>query len=174
MTLAQSDTVTLRRFSPDDLTDFQDYRNDPEVGRYQDWSLMADDEATKFLSYMAKVEPLIRPGHWTQIAVTELATGDLIGDIGLFQSEDENEAEIGITLARAHHRKGYGSAALSLGFELIWTKTKVQTIRAWADQRNKGSVALLHSVGMTHLGTENNDVIEEAFVLRHSAARVNH
>lgn len=173
MTLTRSDTVTLRRFSPDDLFDFQAYRNDPEVGRLQDWSLMADDEATRFLSHMVKVEPLIRPGHWTQIAVTETATGDLIGDIGLFQLEDESEAETGVTLARAYHRKGYGSAGLGLGFELIWTRTRAQTIRAWADQRNTASVALLHSVGMSHLGCENNDVIEEAFVLRRPGARIN-
>ncbi len=168
--LAQSDTLILRRLSPADLCVFQAYRNDPEVGRYQDWSTFSDADAAQFLNHMAQIDPLLRPGHWTQIGVADAETDRLIGDMGLFLAADGTSAEMGITLAAKEHRHGCGLAATQLAIQLIWQVSAAQTIRAWGDQRNTASIALMRKVGMTHVGTEKNDVIEEAFILERPPA----
>ncbi|WP_146347571.1 GNAT family N-acetyltransferase [Falsiphaeobacter marinintestinus] len=168
--LAQSDTLILRRLSSADLCAFQAYRNDPEVGRYQDWSTFSDADAIQFLDHMAQVDPLLRPGHWTQIGIADAETDRLVGDLGLFLAADGTSAEMGITLAASEHRRGHGLTATRLAIGLIWQKSPAQTIRAWGDQRNTASIALMRKVGMTHVGTEENDVTEEAFILERPPA----
>lgn len=68
---------------------------------------------------MALVDHLLRPGHWTQIGISDAEKGSLIGDMGLFLSKDSTSAEIGITLAAKEHRHGRGLAATELAIGLI-------------------------------------------------------
>ena len=165
-----SDTTTLRRMAPDDLAAFQAYRRDPEIARFQDWEQMDDTRASHFLHHCATVEPLLRPGHWSQIAIAETASDMLIGDMGLRIAEDESEGETGITLAAAHHGKGHAQRAMHLAIGLMFDTTKVARIRAWADIRNKASVTLLHRAGFAFLGNEVTDGVEEAaFEMRRTA-----
>lgn len=162
-----SDTTTLRRMQPDDLAAFQAYRRDPEIARYQDWEVMDDTRAARFLHHCATVEPLLQPGHWCQIAVAETASGALIGDMGLRLAEDEREGETGITLAAAHHGKGHAQRAMRLATGLMFDTTRIERIRAWADVRNTASVTLLRRVGFTFLGHEvTNGIREAAFEMR--------
>lgn len=163
--IAVSEQFCLRRLSVSDLTAFQAYRGDPDVARYQSWQPMDAEEATLFLAQMARVDPLLRPGHWTQIAIAHRTTDRLMGDMGLYLSENGEDAEVGITLSSGDQRQGHATRAMRLAFDLLWNTTSATTIRAWADQRNVASVALLNAAGMTHLGTETNDVVEEAFAL---------
>ena len=96
--------VVLRRLSPHDLRAFQSYRNDPVVGRYQGWQAMSDAQALDFLNDVA-TQPLLQPGHWTQIAIADADMNALHGDIGLHVAADGAQAEI--SASRSHRgRKG--------------------------------------------------------------------
>ncbi|WP_299684483.1 GNAT family N-acetyltransferase [uncultured Tateyamaria sp.] len=162
-----SDTTTLRRMRADDLMAFQAYRRDPAIARFQNWEHMDDTRAAHFLHHSATVEPLLRPGHWTQIAVADTETDALIGDIGLRIAKDEAEGETGITLAAAHHGRGHAQRAMHLAIGLMFRTTRIARIRAWADIRNTKSVTMLHRVGFAFLGHEVTDGIKEAaFELR--------
>ena len=101
--------VVLRRLAPADLVTFQAYRQDSEVGQYQDWASMDDDLALGFLGHMAEAN-LFQRGQWSQIGID--LDGALIGDMGVFLSGKADEAEVGVTLARAAQRKGLGEAAV--------------------------------------------------------------
>ena len=161
--LAQSPQTILRRLQRDDLTCFLAYRADPEVARYQDWEAMDANRATRFLE-ACETLPLFSPGEWCQIAVTD-SQDTLIGDMGLHLSDDSAHVELGITLARDHWGQGHGARAMQLAINLVWKDTSATAIRCWSDSRNTRSIALLHRLGMTHLGTEKTDVVEEAFIL---------
>ncbi len=162
--------VTLRNLTAADLAAFQAYRGDPEVARYQGWSAMTDDQAWAFLQAMSGV-PLLTRGDWTQIAISD-PQRRLIGDMGLHQSEDGVNVELGITLARAAQGRGLATEAMRLAIGVVWDQPDVTTIRTWADRRNTASVALCHRVGLTYLGPETTGgVEEEAFVLHRTAAR---
>lgn len=166
-----NDITTLRRMAPDDLAAFQAYRRDPDIARYQSWEEMDDTRASRFLHHCATVDPLLRPGHWTQIAVADTETNALIGDMGLRLAEDESEAETGITLAAAHHGKGHAQRAMHLAVALLFDTTPIHRIRAWADIRNTASVTLLHRCGFAFLGHEVTDGIKEAaFEMRRDAS----
>lgn len=163
--LAQSPTVLLRRLSPDDLLAFQAYRTDPDIARYQGWSTMDDGQALDFLRGM-QAAPFLDLGKWCQIGVADPQSGRLIGDMGLFQSACGTEVELGITLERAAQGKGRATQAMQMAITLIWTRSPALAIRTWCDQRNTAAVALMHRNGMTYLGTEQNGITEEAFVLQ--------
>ena len=137
----------LRRLTSDDLPEFQAYRHDPELGRYQGWSAMSDPEAAAFLSEMNTV-PLLSFGNWTQIGIADPDTRRLIGDIGIFLDPDGRCAEIGFTLARHAQGRGVATAAVCEAIKFIFVSTKVDRVIGVTDARNSASVRLLERVGM--------------------------
>jgi aminoglycoside 6'-N-acetyltransferase len=139
--------VVLRRLSASDLTAFQAYRNDIELGRYQGWSVMPDAEARAFLEEMNTV-PLFRPGEWAQVAIAEPKAMVLLGDIGLYLAEDSSHAEIGFTLARPVHGRGLATAAAREAVQLIFDLTTVSRVLGITDARNHASVGVLARIGM--------------------------
>jgi [ribosomal protein S5]-alanine N-acetyltransferase len=143
----QSGRIQLRRLSAADLTPFQAYRTDIEVGRYQGWSVMSSAEAQAFLSEMAGA-PLFLPDLWCQLAIADGLSGRLIGDIGVCVRSTEPCAEIGFTLAPASQGQGLGTEAVGAALELIFALTLVARVIATTDARNLPSVQLLKRVGM--------------------------
>jgi len=137
----------LRRLTRDDLPEFQSYRHDPELGLYQGWSAMSDQDATKFLSEM-NTTPLLNPGNWTQIGIADPNTRRLIGDIGVFLDQDGNFAEVGFTLARHAQGRGVATAAVREAINLIFSTTNVDRVVGITDARNTASLRLLERVGM--------------------------
>src|SRR4051812_37183224 len=92
--------VGLRRLRPDDLSTFQDYRADPEVGRFQGWSPMPLGAARAFLAGMNQA-PFGVAGEWLQLGIAERETDRLIGDIGFCLCGPGNQhAELGFSVAR--------------------------------------------------------------------------
>lgn len=144
--------VVLRRLTITDLADFQAYRHDPEVGRYQGWEPVADDRAAAFLAEMSEV-PLLQPGEWSQIAIADAGDNRLIGDIGLFLAADSTYAEIGFSLARTSQGRGLATIAVREAIRLITDSTPAKQIIAIADARNMPSIRLLERVGMVRIGS---------------------
>lgn len=146
--------VVLRRLRPADLAAFQAYRSDPELGRYQGWVPMSDEEALAFLQDVATA-PLLAPGHWSQVAIAEPRTDRLLGDIGIFIAEAHAHAEIGFTLARPLHGRGLATAAVTAAIDMIFAHRPVPRIIGVTDARNAASCRLLARVGMVRVSTDD-------------------
>ena len=142
--------MTLRRLRESDLTAFQAYRQDPEVGRWQGWVPQPDAQARAFLAEMAAV-PLFQPGCWTQLAIADAATDALLGDLGVHLSADGREAEFGFSLARAAQRRGVATAAVREGIAMVFAQTAAERIHAQTDARNTACIRLLERLGATRL-----------------------
>lgn len=138
--------MKLRRLASTDLADFQAYRHDPEVGRWQGWTPRPDTEALAFLKEMAAI-PLFQPGQWTQLGIADEATGRLLGDIGIHLAADGREAEFGFTLAREAQGRGIASAAVRAAIELVFEQTAAERIHAQTDARNTACLRLLERLG---------------------------
>ena len=144
----------LRRLAIDDLPEFQAYRHDPELGRYQGWSPLSDEEATAFLREM-NTAALLNPGNWTQIGIADLNTRRLIGDIGIYLDQDGRNAEVGFTVARHAQGRGVATAAVRDAIKLIFATTNVDRVIGVTDARNAASIRLLERVGMRRTETVN-------------------
>ncbi len=142
-----SKRTVLRRLGVPDLTDFQAYRCDPEVARYQGWEVMSDDRARSFLADVNGAE-LLRPGHWCQIGIADRSTNGLIGDVGICVAAHQREAEIGFSLARHAQRKGLASEAVGEAVRLVFEHADVDRIIGVTDARNLPSIRLMERIGM--------------------------
>jgi RimJ/RimL family protein N-acetyltransferase len=142
-----AERIVLRRFRKDDLAAFVAYRNDPEVARYQSWSACSEAEGRHFITEMQESEPG-RRGEWYQFAIALQSNGQLIGDCALgMKLEDERQAEIGYTLARAYQKQGYASEAIRTLLGYVFGTLKIHRVIAQVDCRNDPSVALLERLG---------------------------
>jgi aminoglycoside 6'-N-acetyltransferase len=162
--------IALRRLTTADLEEFQAYRSDPKIGQYQGWTPMSDGEARAFLAEMEEAE-LLSPGKWCQIAIAASSTNNLLGDIGVFLSEDQDEAEIGFTLSSTHQGKGLATEAVGLAINLIFEKSKASLIKGITDSRNQPSINTLERLGMCRTESlqatfRGESCIEYVYVLR--------
>ena len=147
-----TDRTVLRRLTSADLADFQLYRQDEEVGRYQGWLPQTDADATALLEKYGETE-FFQPGIWFQIGIADRETDALIGDIGICLSARESEAEIGFTLRRQSQGLGLGSEAIGAVIVFLFEETDIRRIVGVADARNVAAIKLLEKLGMQRLQT---------------------
>lgn len=136
----------LRRLRTTDLAAFQGYRQIPDLGRYQGWSVMTDAEATAFLAEMSAA-PIFTPGEWLQLGIAEPESDVLIGDIGIHVSADGFTGEIGFTLQPSAQGHGIATAAVHAALQIVFAATPVQRVLGITDSRNSASARLLERTG---------------------------
>lgn len=146
----------LRRLHPRDLAPFQAYRAIPDLGRYQGWSPMSDAEASEFINEM-QLAPLFTPGHWVQLGIAEPVSDTLVGDVGLYLSEDGADGEVGFTLQPSSQGRGLASFAVSAALELLFSASRVTRVLGITDERNLPSIKLLERLGFQY--TESREVV---------------
>ena len=142
----------LRRLTPRDLAAFQAYRSIPELGRYQGWSPMSEAKAVAFLEQM-NAAPLFTQGRWIQLGIAEPDTDALVGDIGLYLSDDGDTGEVGFTLQPSTQGRGMAARAVNEALQLLFAATSVTSIIGVTDERNLPSIRLLERLRFAHVET---------------------
>lgn len=146
-----TERLRLRPFTDTDLAPFLAYRNDPAIARYQSWTTTTIAQGQTFIDEMKTSQPGL-PG-WFQFAIERRDSGQLIGDCALHRlAEDPQLGEIGYTLAAAHHGHGFASEAVRAVIHYSFTKLHLHRLRAFADERNTASIALLERLGLRREG----------------------
>ena len=125
---------------------FFSYRSRPEVCRYQSFEPADRAEAARFIESLQECEWAVT-GTWFQLAIRERATGSLVGDLGV-HFVDEDQVEIGFTVAPGQQRKGYAAEAVRALLDHLFLVMGRHRVVASADPRNQASVALLEKLGM--------------------------
>jgi RimJ/RimL family protein N-acetyltransferase len=124
------------------------YRSDTDVARFQSWGPASIDETRAFIVRNAS-RPFGESGAWCQLAVRSAATGELVGDLGLhFLAQDDQQVEMGFTIAPAHQRQGFGKSAVIALLDYLFTVLTKHRVFASVDPRNAASMALLAAAGM--------------------------
>jgi RimJ/RimL family protein N-acetyltransferase len=146
----------LRRLQLRDHQAFQIYRAIPELGRYQGWSPMSEGKAFDFLDEMGRA-PLFAVGQWVQLGIAEPESDALVGDIGLYLSEDGTTAEVGFTLEPSAQGRGIAALAVREALQLLFSVTSVTRVLGITDARNLPSIRLLERLGFKCL--ESREVV---------------
>jgi len=148
----ESPRLVLRRFRPEDVDLFLDYRNDVEVARYQGWETVSRSEAQTFVALQSLLDTGL-PGEWSQIAISLKGSAALIGDCALrIHSPDVRQATIGITLAPSHQGRGFATEALSCLLDHLFLQLRLHRVVADTDPQNVRSWRLLERLGMRREG----------------------
>jgi aminoglycoside 6'-N-acetyltransferase len=113
---------------------------------------MSHEAARSFLSETVDATHLT-PGRWTQLAIADRDSDELLGDLGLYLSEDGTFSELGFTLARAEQGKGHATRAVELAMQQAFRSRTVREIRAITDQLNQASIAVLTRARFVRTGT---------------------
>jgi RimJ/RimL family protein N-acetyltransferase len=146
--------LVLRRFEDGDFEALADYRRDPQVARYQSWSEMDADLALAFIRGQQAIA-FPAPGEWFQIAIAEVSSNRLLGDVGVCVRSVGTLAEIGFTLARECQGRGIALEAVQCVLRLIFETTRVESVIAITDLRNTGSMRLLSRLGFRQVRIES-------------------
>lgn len=118
------------------------YRSDAEVNRFQGWIPTDILDVNYFINYKVSQEMNL-PGTWVQFVIINKITHELIGDIGIhFLSSDAFQVEIGCTLNKLFHGKGYASEALKKMIDWLFKTLNKRRIMASIDPRNLSSIKL--------------------------------
>jgi RimJ/RimL family protein N-acetyltransferase len=144
--------IGLRFLRADDLRAFHAYRSDPVVARYQGWDTLNRAQAAEFIAEQADTRAR-NPLAWRQVAIADLATDGLVGDLGIWLAHDASRAEFGVSLSPGAQRRGLATEAVGGLIGLIFDATGAAQVVARADTRNASSLALLRRVGMRHVDT---------------------
>jgi RimJ/RimL family protein N-acetyltransferase len=144
----RTDRLQINDLRPDDAAALHAYRSLEDVARFQGWIPTAVDDAGAFITRTLST-PFNQHDSWHQLAIREMATDKLIGDLGVhFVSDDGHQVEIGFTIAPAHQRKGLGSEAVRALLDHLFTVLGKHRVFASVDPRNEASMVLLKKVGM--------------------------
>jgi RimJ/RimL family protein N-acetyltransferase len=151
--------VALRALRAKDAEAFLGYRSDPEVARYQGWSTMDATAACEFIGTMESVTGP-KAGAWIQLAIVLSGSDLLIGDIGLWLSNDGKAAQIGYSCARQFQRQGLTTEAVGALIDALVRFTPCEAIRATLDSRNTASERLL--LGLSFQQTETATPVSDS------------
>lgn len=125
------------------------YRGLPEIAKYQDWDMpygRADAERN-----LAEQETWddVTPGKSVQVAIER--DGDVVGDLYVGMASP-GVAQLGYTLAPAHHGLGYVSEAAEAMVDALFANTDVHRIVASLDPQNLPSMRVVEQIGFTYEG----------------------
>lgn len=143
--LLQTPRLTLRPLTPADAEAFFAYRSLPEVALFQGWEPQTLAEATDFLVKNASVLPFENDA-WMQLGVY-LASGELIGDVGVHFYFDGKQIELGYTLSPAFQGFGYAREAVKGLLDYFLVSRGMHRAFASVDPENVRSIHLLESLG---------------------------
>lgn len=139
--------LVLEPLVPTDATALFAYRSDDDIARYQGWKPASTAEAAAFIDRQASVR-FGDADTWYQLAIREMATDALLGDLGLhFPASTDDAIEFGVTLTAAAQGKGFAREALSAVIDLAFKQWGYRRAVASVDPRNAASVAMLRALG---------------------------
>ncbi len=142
----RTERLVVRLFGKSDVDALTQYRNDPQIARYQAWDVPYS--RTGALEIAAEQVGRDKPveGRWTTLAVEH--DGEVIGDVATYLRAGGGVAEIGYTLARAHHGNGFATEAAGAVADALFEHAGVHRIEATLDVDHVASMRVLEAIGM--------------------------
>ncbi len=155
MILLQTERLTPRNYSMDDVPAVHEYFSNEEVSRYEDFWPQTMEDVAQGLSEWKDMD--------NRMAVILTETGELIGSVGYWVDEQAGNPEYSIDFdfnPRFWH-KGY---ALEAAMEVVRHLTEdlgVKQILGDCDERNTASAKLLERLGFCLIDTVDDSYKED-------------
>ena len=142
-----TERLLLRPMAASDAEAVLAYRSDALANQYQGWIPKTLADVHDFMANRVS-RTFAAAGTWYQFVLVKRENGELIGDMGVhFLAADEQEAELGYTLARDHQGKGYATEALARIIDCLFNDQGKQRLVTAIDPRNRKSLELVERLG---------------------------
>lgn len=147
----ETERLLLRDLTLEDAEDLFEYASDPDVSRYNIWSVHKSlEDSKRFLSTVMEQYKNHELADW---GIIHKADKKLIGTCGLASwIQDQRRAEIGYVLSKKYWGKGYMLEAvhpvIAFGFQMM----KLNRIEGRCILLNTASARVMEKVGMKFEG----------------------
>lgn len=147
----ETERLFLREFNADDAEAVYAYAGDAENTVYMDWGPASPEDVRNFVQSRL-AQQITEPRRTFDFAVCIRETGALIGSMGLFLSDDGQQAELGYTLNKNFWGRGYASEAAAGMLRFGFLNLDLHRISAKCDSVNKASERVMQRIGMRFEG----------------------
>lgn len=149
--MIETERTFLRPIEMKDNAQIFGYRSDSETNKYQGWIPKTLDDVNAFIS--KNPDEIDKPETWFQLVIMEKSTNKIIGDIGIhFIDSDNLQCEIGCTLSKEYHGKGFASETMKATVDYLFRKLDKHRIVTSIDPRNMNSIKLVERLGFRKEG----------------------
>ncbi len=142
--MIESKRTLLRPITAKDKEAVFSYRSDAETNKYQGFVPKNREEVADFIS--RNPNEFNQADTWFQLVIIDRESDCLIGDIGI-HFIDEQQVEIGCTLAKQSHGKGYATEALHAVIDHLFQQLNKHRVIGSIDPLNTNSISLLERLG---------------------------
>jgi len=150
--LIETERLILRNIDLQDIDTFLEYRNDPNVAKYQSWEPNLNrKQITDFITEL-QTHKIGEPGKWNQIVWILKKNMLHIGDCALKVQDDNRQAEFGFTLSRNFQGKGYAYEATRALINYAFAELNLHRIFSITDCKNTSAIKLLKNLRMRQEG----------------------
>jgi RimJ/RimL family protein N-acetyltransferase len=144
--------LVIRPFSSDDVDSLHARRNDPEVAKWQNWTLPYSlEKARGLVDSVVEMDGPANDEWWMGVVARE-DTGEVVGDVAVNLTWKARCAEIGYTLAREHWGHGYATEVGAAVIEYLFEQVGVSRIAGTLHPENIPSAMVLERLGFIHEG----------------------
>ena len=140
----KTERLILRPVVEQDAKAIFNYRSDSITNKYQGWIPESIEDVHGFFKKISSEINI--DDTWFQFVIINIEKSDVIGDLGIHFLEDE-QAEIGCTLAKQEHGKGYATEALKSAMDFLFNELNKHRIIGSIDPQNIKSIGLVERLG---------------------------
>ena len=148
----RTERLILRQATSDDAAALADRRSDPEVARFQNWTIPYPLERAQAM--VDEVAAMDGPENdeWWMATVCDADTDEILGDLALHLTWEGRTAEVGYTFFTRHWGKGYAVEALSALVEYLFEDLGVTRVFGMLHPDNPASAMVLERTGFLYEG----------------------
>jgi RimJ/RimL family protein N-acetyltransferase/ribosomal protein S18 acetylase RimI-like enzyme len=147
-----TERLLIRPFQADDTQGLVARRNDPDVARFQDWSVpFSLERAEEIVAELVAMEGPENDEWWMAI-VSDRESGEVLGDLALHLSQEGRTAEVGYTFDSRHWGRGYAVESLTALVEYLFDGIGVTRVFGMLHPDNTASAMVLERCGFLFEG----------------------
>lgn len=145
-TMIETTRTCIRAIDIKDNRSIFTYRQDAKTNKYQGWIPKTLKEVDEFIAKTPT--EFNKPETWFQLVIIEKTSETIIGDIGIHFMDPENyQCELGITLNKQFHGKGFATESLNAVINLLFKDLNKHRIVTSIDPANSSSINLVERLG---------------------------
>jgi RimJ/RimL family protein N-acetyltransferase len=143
--------LLIRPILPEDNGPVYRYRSDAATNQFQSWVPASIADVDTFIA--KNPVQFNQVGTWYQVVLVEKPNGEVIGDIGIhFKAPENQQCELGCTLAKAYQGKGFATEALVAVIDHLFENLHKHRIVTSIDPSNIPSLQLVERLGFRKEG----------------------
>ena len=155
----ETERLVLRNFTMEDAKEvFRNWGCDPEVSKYVTWTTHQSIDDTNVYLDMVMQKYKNNGFEW---AISLKETGELIGAMSAFITEDDNRYEVGYNIAKKHWRKGYTTEALKEVMKYLINDVGIKSFRCSHAKLNPASGAVMQKVGFKYVKDDSYEKLDK-------------